>query len=100
MDLESKSWTQLCVFDVGVPNVSFTGDVGVFLGNFRVRNLEGNWVPIESAYFEENYHYPGSYQYGSDGKCFWMITSGIPNLAPKQDGVTLTVKNSESGSPF
>ena len=116
MALESKAWTKLCEFDVGTTDCEFTGNVGVFLENFqpssagdirtlefcnfRVCNLEGNWVPIESAYFEENYHYPGSYQYGSDGKCFWIITSGIPNLAPKQDGVTLTVKNSESGSPF
>ena len=116
VDLETKAWTKLCEFDIGTTDFAFTGNVGVFLENFepssagdirtlefcnfRVCNLEGNWVPIESAYFEENYHHPGSYQYGSDGKCFWIITSGIPNLAPKQDGVTLTVKNSESGSPF
>lgn len=115
MDLENKSWSKLCEYDIGTTDFAFTGNVAVFLENFqpssagdirtlefcnfRVRNLEGNWVPIESGYFAESYHYPGSYQYGSDGKCFWMITSGIPNLAPKQDGVTLTVKNSESGSP-
>lgn len=116
MDLESRSWTKLCEFDLGTTDCAFTGDVGVFLENFqpssagdvrtlefcnfRVCNLEGKWVPIESAYFDENYHYPGSYQYGSDGKCFWIITSGIPNLAPKQNPETLKVKNSETGSPF
>ena len=116
MDLESKVWTKLCEYDIGTTDFAFTGNVAVFLENFepssagdirtlefcnfRVRNLEGNWVPIESGYFEESYHYPGSYQYGSDGKCFWIITSGVPNLAPKQNAETLKVKNTETGSPF
>ena len=116
MDLENKSWTKLSEFDIGTTDCAFTGHVGVFLENFqpsssgdirtmefcnfRVYSQEGEWVPIESGYFEENYHHPGSYQYGSDGKCFWIITSGIPNLAPKQNGETLTVKNSETGSPY
>lgn len=116
MDLENESWTKLCEFDIGTKDYAFTGNVALFLENFqpssagdirtmefcnfRVRDLEGNWVPIESGFLEENYHQPGSYQYGSDGKCFWIITSGIPNLAPKQDRETLTVTNSESGPPY
>ena len=116
MDLERQAWTQLCVFDLGVPDVSFAGDVAVFLENFqpasagevrtlelcnfRVCTLKGEWVSIESGTFAENYDYPGSYRYGSDGKCFWIITSGVPDLAPKQKAERLTVKNSEWGSPF
>ena len=116
MDLERETWTQLCIFDLGVPDVSFVGDVAVFLENFqpassgdirtlefcnfRVCTPEGKWKSIESGLFEENYEYPGSYRYGSDGECFWIITSGIPDLAPEQKAEKLTVKNSESGSPF
>ena len=116
MDLERGTWTQLCIFDLGVPNVSFVGNVAVFLENFqpasagdvrtlefcnfRVCTLKEEWISIESGTFAENYEYPGSYRYGSDGNCFWIITSGIPDLAPKQDAEKLTVHNSESGCPF
>ena len=116
MDLKTKDWTKLCVFDLGTTDFAFTGNIAVFLENFqpssaggtrtlefcnfRVRNLEGKWIPIESGTFQQSYDYPGSYQYGSDGKCFWIITSGVPNLAPKQNAETLKVKNTETGSPF
>lgn len=115
-DLEANTWTRLCIFDLGVPNVTFKGNTSVFLENFvpasagdirtlefcnfRVMTTKGDWVSIESGTFEQNYDYPGSYRYGSDGKCFWIITSGIPKLAAEQKSEKLTVKNSETGSPF
>ena len=29
---------------------------------------------------EENFEYPGSYNYGSDDRCFWAIPPAIPGL--------------------
>lgn len=117
MDLETETWTQLYVFDLGVPDVLFKGDVAVFLENyqaetageirtmevrnFRVNSVDaGEWKSIETASFSRNFDYPGSYQYGSDGQTFWMITTGVPGLGSEEQGEVLTVKNLEEGIPY
>lgn len=115
-DLKSQSWTQLYVFDLSVPDVTFKGNVAVFLEdfdpgtsgdirtmevrNFRVRDVKGEWRAVESATFRKDFEYPGSYRYGSDGQTFWMITSGVPGLGSEEQDKILTVKNTEEGIPY
>ena len=116
-DLDDKSWTQLCVYDLGAPNVSFTGKLCVFLENFsakhsgEIRTLEfknariysrdnGGWIPIKSGYFGQQNNYPGSYQFGSDDSTFYMITSGVSNCCINPENTTLQVNEAESGRPF
>lgn len=121
-DLEAKSWTKLCVFDMGAPKMQFKGNTAVFLEDWKtetageIRSLEfknakiykrtmGKWVNIYSGYFNDrdsgnSICYSGSYQYGSDDTTFWMITTGVPNCADPQEGMNLSVKYSEEGSPI
>ena len=118
-DISRNSWTKICVFDLGIPELTFTGKTCVFLENFdakssgeirslefknaRVYNSESkSWSDIESAYFfiQEKENHPGSYQFGSDESTFWIITTGVPDCAGVQAPVTLTVKNTESGTPY
>jgi hypothetical protein len=116
-DLSNKKWTQICVFDMGAPDLSFKGKTAVFLENFQnatsgeIRTLEfknarvctkeaKQWVNINSAYLNENKNYPGSYEYGTDGATFWMITSGVPDCAGNPAPMRLNVENPESGRPY
>ena len=65
-DISRNSWTKICVFDLGIPELTFTGKTCVFLENFdakssgeirslefknaRVYNSESkSWSDIESA---------------------------------------------------
>lgn len=128
-DLETKKWTKLCVFDMGARGVQFqrknakyTGKTAVFLENWlpetagEIRSLEfkniriysrpkAKWINVYSGYFADrenhgNICYSGSYQYGNDESTFWMITTGVPGCADSQNPLTLTVENSEEGSPL
>lgn len=116
-DLSTKAWTKLCVYDLGVPDLSFTGNIAAFLENFQVessgeiRTLEirnvrvlsantNEWVAIESANIAPQYDYLGSYQYGADDNTIWMISTGVPNCAPQTGNVKVKIKNLESGRPF
>jgi len=121
-DLDTKTWTKLCVFDMGAPNLQFKGNTAVFLEDWltetagEIRSLEiknariykrslGKWVNIYSGYFNDrdsgqSICYSGSYQYGSDDTTFWMITTGVLNCAEPQDGMKLSVNFSEEGSPL
>lgn len=116
--LSDNSWKQLCVFDLGVPGLSFKGKTCVFLENFqisssgeirtlefknaRVRSKETRqWINVESAHISLNDNYSvGSYQYGADSSTFWMITTGVPDCAAPQVPLSVSVVNEESGSPY
>lgn len=117
-DLSNGVWTYLCEYDLGVPNVAFTGSIAVFLENFipvtsgnvrtmEVRNARAHaegayeWTSIRSGYFLQNYDHGGSYRYGVNGDTFWIITTGIPGKAGiLQDAETLTVNGGSSASPY
>ena len=121
-DLLDNKWTQLCVFDLGVSNLTFKGNTCVFLENFEpktsgeIRTLEfknariydcetKQWFDVESALFSEGFResnrYTGSYQFGSDGSTFWMISTGVPNCANPQDqNIKYEIRNTESGVPY
>lgn len=116
-DMSKNYWTKICAFDLGLPNLTFKGQTCVFLENFdkkvsgEIRSLEfknarvyscrsKRWIGIESAYFFNQNNLPGSYQFGSDGSEFWIITTGIPNCAEPQENIRLYVQNTESGRPY
>ena len=51
------------------------------LSNILVRNAETKaWQEITKAAFVQNFDYPGSYSYGSEGSVFWAATTGLPNM--------------------
>ena len=89
--------TLLCSYDLGVPNVCFKGANAFFLENFceqfsgEVRTMEVRnpayldadtlqWYTVTSADMHSEGglpQYEGSYNFGADSECFWMITSGV-----------------------
>lgn len=116
-NLDTGKWFGLCKYDLGVPDVCFSGCVTAFLENFipatagevrtmemrnvRVRKKNGQWVPIRKGTFCMGIPHPGSYQYGTEGDTFWIISSGVPGLKGGYPVVkTLTVKGGESGAPY
>ena len=116
-DLSSNSWTKLCEYDLGVPNVAFIRDNAVFLENFNpstsgdvrtmeVRNARAKaenstrWISIRSATFQQNYRLPGSYNFGIDGDTFWMITTGISGITGWKEPTSLTVSGGASETPY
>lgn len=96
-DLDTGVWTLLCAYDVGVKDACFIGSTAIFLENYipavagEVRSLEvcnamyqeagtGTWRYINEAYLSSRGgapKYEGSYKFGANGNCFWMITSGV-----------------------
>ena len=94
-DLKSDRYTLQSRYDMGCPNVCFSGNIAVFLENYypqtsgeirtmecrnaRIVTAEGQMVYLTDARFEQSYNYPGSYNYGADGSIFYMITTGVPN---------------------
>lgn len=116
MDLETGRWDELVAYDLGYGNTSITRAVCFLedylvnkasevrtmeLWNFRASTGGGSWVPAYSAIMSQNYDYPGSYNYGSDGTHFWAITSAIPGLCTiPSDGAQYSVSNAETGSPY
>lgn len=120
-DLSEKKWKQLCIFDLGTPNLKFKGQAAAFLENFNprtagdIRSMEfknirilsstkNKWVNIYSAHLyndsNQEIKKSGSYQYGTDDDTFWMITTGLPNCAEPQEPGIFEVGESESGSPL
>ncbi len=118
---EKKTWTKLCVFDLGAQGVFFSEKTAAFLENWwpktsgeirtmefknaRIFNKERKWQSINSATFssaENSFDlcYMGSYQYGADDTTFWIITSGVSNCATLQPETKLVVKYSEAGNPL
>ena len=118
---EKKTWTKLCVFDLGAQGVFFSEKTAAFLENWwpktsgeirtmefknaRIFNKERKWQSINSATFssaENSFDlcYMGSYQYGADDTTFWIITTGVSNCATLQPETKLVVKYSEAGNPL
>lgn len=124
-DLETGAWTLMCRFDTLIPNSCFIGPNAFFLENFdtdyageirtmevcniRVRDAKtGKWKSVKSASLGSNGglpNYNGSYNYGADSDCFWMITSGAggdwygTSKVPKKNK-QYSVKNGEASSPY
>ena len=107
-DLETEEQTLLCIYDLGVPNVCFKGDIAVFLENFDpayagdVRTMEcrnfkildqyGQLINLTSGYYSESFEYPGRFQYGSEGDCIFMITTGAGSSSQSNpEPQTLTI---------
>lgn len=98
-DLETGEYTLLCSYDIGYPDSAFAGSTGMFLENFltgeagQVRTLEicnpmyldektQSWCRLNEMLINVmddhgDTYYDGSYRYGVDGNCIWMITSGV-----------------------
>ena len=117
-DLGNMTWTSLCQYDLGVPNVTFQGNVATFLecfqhetaGNVRsmeIRNIRiadaysGQWLNVQRVFCSTAYGYPGSYAYGADGHTVYMISTGLDGMAgyPQAD-MTYMISNLESGIPY
>lgn len=103
IDLETEDSKLLCVYDLGIADVSFINSVAVFLECFdpsfsgEVRSLEirnaritdksGQEHLLTNCYISKQYDYAGSYRYGTDGDTVYMITTGVPGKAgPPQEG--------------
>ncbi len=116
MDLESGRWDKLVSYDLGYGNTHMTRTVCFLedylveeaaevrtmeLWNFRASTGGGAWVPAYSATMRQDYEYPGSYNYGSDGARFWAITSAIPDLCSHPaNGEQFSVTEVEGGAPY
>ncbi len=100
-DLETDTYTTLCIYDVGVPKATFKGPIAIFLENFdaryagQVRTMEvcnakyldaatNHWNDLKQIYInseqpqaDQPLYYSGSYNFGVTENRFWLITSGI-----------------------
>ena len=123
-DLESGSWTKLCIYDLGFAGSCFKGDVAFFLENYisslagEIRSMEiknpriclkstGEWVNIDSAHMSSQGgkpKYEGSYAFGAEDECFWMITSGVGgdwyNNGMGRNSAWEEISNHACGSPL
>ena len=93
VDLDSGKESLMCTYDLGVPDVHFRGDVAMFLENYDphtagdvrsmecrnivVNGLDGYSFYPKDCYISQNYDYPGSYRYGTDGGTLYFITTGV-----------------------
>lgn len=128
-DLVDMRWDKLVSFDLGYKSdFIFTSNLGGFMENYEkdyagsVRNVTisnirgrdhrtGKWVAAEKMSFWANCSVPalgvkheepkGSYQFGSDGSSFWIITSGVDGLcAPPKDHTVFSVVHTTTDSPY
>ena len=116
-DLSTGEWTKLCVYDLGVPGVAFRGNIAVFLegyneavaGNVRameIRNVRAkrenstSWTSIRSGLFEQSYDHSGSYNFGTSGDTFWIVTTGVSGKSNNRSQSTLNVTGGESSRPY
>lgn len=100
-DLETDTYTTLCIYDVGFPKATFKGYMAIFLENFdeqyagQVRTMEvcnakyldaatNQWNDLKQIYIsseqpqaDQPLFYSGSYNFGVTENRFWMITSGL-----------------------
>lgn len=123
-DLETNKWTKLCVYDTGLKNSCFIGDVAFFLENYikelagDVRSMEirnprikkvghSSWTNLTQAYMNSQGGLPkynGSYAFGVEDDRFWMITSGVGgdwySNGKGQAAKNYTINNTATGSPY
>ena len=108
-DMSTEKWTKLCAYDLGVKNVSFKGDVAVFLENFipayagEIRTMECRNFQIkdtsgktrrltQAVANSSDGAYRGSYRFGAEGKTLYMITTGVTGKGKAQRQTTLKLK--------
>lgn len=118
-NLSTQVWTQLMEFDLGYEGgyikstcaflEDFSSDSRLHaavrtmsLRNFRVKDASsGKWIGAKTAVFAQNYNYSGSYNYGSKGDTFWVITTNMENRCSKPaQNKTCTVNYCDSSSPY
>lgn len=123
-DLETARWTELVAFDLGYKSEYIkTWSLAGFMENYYtsragyVRNVSifnvrgrdyrtGKWNAARSMRFTVNnsmsaLDYGGSYNFGSDGSSFWIITSGVKGLcALPPSGSTYSVKYASTEDPY
>ena len=116
-DLASGRWDELVAYDLGYDSAYMTSaccfledflietaaEVRTMeLSNFRVNPVGGDsWVAARSATMEQDFEYPGSYNFGSEADCFWAISTAIPSrcsLPPNYE--RYSVSEAASGSPY
>ena len=117
-DLETGVWTKLISYDLGYGDTCIT-DLGSFLENWeisyadQIRTVEwsnyrakdkktGSWVSAKSAKMERQFPtWTGSYNFGSDGPCFWAVASGVPGLCknPPANNTVFNVTSAAVGAP-
>lgn len=116
-DLETGCWTKLVEYDMYRTDTKMNG-LAAFLENFSpetagefrtmvlsnilVRNAETKaWQEITKAAFVQNFDYPGSYSYGSEGSVFWAATTGLPNMERETlQSNWFTVEPAGSAAPY
>ncbi|MBQ8137036.1 MAG: DUF3472 domain-containing protein [Clostridia bacterium] len=118
LDQETGEWKQLFCFDSGLNDVSIASVCG-FVENFDLetaawpRSLEfwnvrakmagsDEWEYARSVRFTVNNSigisdYEGSWNFGLDGRRFWIITSGVPGLCPPPQDADPYVLPAEDG---
>ena len=115
-DQETKRWYYLFEYEVNRTNTHMTSGIpfledfdeghageirSMIMSNIRARSATtGNWVGIESAYIEQGFDLPGSYNYGTDGSNFWAITTGLPNRGDNPAGQRYYVQTISTDDPF
>ncbi len=115
-DLQTKVWTRLVEYDINRTDTHMVG-IGPFLENFmpktageirtmvlsnmRVRSASsGRWVGIKGGSFYQNFDWPGSYSYGSEGAAFWTVTTGLPNRCRVPSGHYYSVQYASTVDPY
>lgn len=116
-DLTTMAWSRLIQYDLGIQKTYINRAVAFLenyivesaaeyrdarFSNFRaLNNRTGRWVSATQAKMFQDFDYPGSYTYGSEGNSFFCRTTGLPGIwsRPKQFA-TFKVRTAESGSPY
>ena len=122
MEPEGETRTELFCFDSGLEDIWIKSTCG-FVENFvpetapwprtmefwnaraRMRD-SGEWENVESVSFTVNgsvgiTDYEGSWNYGQDENCIWIITSGVPGLCETPESLgPYAIPAPESGAPY
>lgn len=121
MEPEGEDQTELFCFDSGLKDI-WIDNVAGFVENFdpqtaawprslefwnaRARMLDSDaWENAESVQFTVNNSvsiedYEGSWNFGQDENCCWIITSGVPGLCPAPENAgPYPMPATESGVP-
>ncbi len=117
-NLETEEWTKLSCYDTGLTDSCFMGGIALFLENYleqyagdirtaEFKNIrihpkgEEAWLPVRTVIMLTDGQ-SGSYCYGADEECFWMITTGAESRSLQQcvQSGAYTVTLSSGASPY